>query len=317
MDIMGIYELVRDCKTDEDLEKLAAAAIRLATAEALEANKNFGVIGPDIDINKFQYEVNESGIDLKKYYTAVNVWNGYIPLGMKLIYGGNFDNDFKSYTNGGHYYYLDDESYVLMFYKFLRELNIKNEEDIIMAAHYFLRALFRSDFTLSARDRREINKALYQPNGMLFTPVREHSIKDFYGNGSAECTEFASVGENLLCALGFNAIYVQDKGHAYNLVVYGNKEQTYVVDFANWVEYYDEKYRIIDTYPFYERIEGDGIEKITKMANEGEKLVFRDYFYYEVGGKALKVPSKKTREYSVDYAKDEEKPLIIKKNKHI
>ena len=72
MDIMGIYELIRDCKTDEDLEKLAQAAIKVATEEAMEANKNFGIIGPDIDINKLQYEISESGIDVKRYYTAVN-----------------------------------------------------------------------------------------------------------------------------------------------------------------------------------------------------------------------------------------------------
>ena len=317
MDIMGIYELIRDCKTDEDLEKLAQAAIKVATEEAMEANKNFGIIGPDIDINKLQYEISESGIDVKRYYTAVNAWNGYLPRGIKIVYGGQYDDHFKSYTNGGHYYYLDDESYILKFYKYIRELKIENEYDIILAAHYFMRELFKSDYVLSAKDRREINKAIYQPNGLLFSPIKEHSIKDFYGNGSAECTEYSSIGVNLLSSVGFNALYLQDKGHAYNIVVYGNLNKIFIVDFANWVEYYDKDFHIVDTLPFYREIEGATVEDLDKMANEGKRIEMKDYYYCEIGGKPFEIVSKKTRDYGIDYSNVEDKPTIIKKIKHI
>ena len=92
---------------------------------------------------------------------------------------------------------------------------------------------------------------------MLYKPTNEHSITDFKGKNSAQCSEYAAMLQNILSVFGYETVYIHgelDEGeeknvsHAFNLAVMDN---TYsIVDIAIPTNCYDHNNRIKRRYPY-------------------------------------------------------------------
>ena len=88
---MDIYELIKKCSSLEELYELADSAIKFFTQRAYEENVPTNCIGTQIGINPISNHIGDKDFKFDKYYSAVNVWNGYVPLGMKIVYGRFFN----------------------------------------------------------------------------------------------------------------------------------------------------------------------------------------------------------------------------------
>ena len=85
------------------------------------------------------------------------------------------------------------------------------------------------------KDRMEMHKLLFKNEYQFFEPQREHSIKDFYKTGSARCTEYAVIANNLLSVLKIPISYFMDKDHAYNVLFVEKEEDiydSYILDYS-------------------------------------------------------------------------------------
>ena len=313
MNTLEILEQIKKCKTDEEIKSLAQERIKECTLTAREENNDLDYIGEDLSYNPTIKNIDPN------YRAANNLWVGYIPKGMKIVYGRFRESINNPFTNRGRYYYLDDESYIYEFYKFFKEDNYKfdDEFDMIVYVHEFLNNKLERCF--EGRKREDINKMIYKDNYIMYDRIKEHSIKDLYDNGSAMCTEYAIMGQNILSTLGYEMIYVNDLDHAYNIYVPYEEnnenvkdEEAYIVDFSNWVMCVDYNFDFLTKAPFFGKIECKS-ENLDEFFNGNKKFVFNDYFLYSINDSIIEMEfNNRKRKYGVDYDFKKEEPLLIK-----
>ncbi len=310
---MDIYEMIRKCTSEKELQDLSESAIEVYTKVAYKENGYVGYIGTKLDINPIANHIADKSFEFDKYYSAITMWNGYVPLGTKIVYGRFYDEKFKTSSHKGCYYYLDDDSYILEFFYYLKDKDISSEYDLIIEVDNFIKKKFCKN--INAKERDELNKLIYKNNDLFFRPCKEHSIKDFYNNGSAMCSEISIVAENLLSVLGLEVINMQDREHAFNIFVSHDEEDTgiYILDYSNWVGCYNYKYELIDTLPFFKKIENCDSDYIDKVVNEGKRIIMNDYYLYCINGTMYEITTTNKRNYGVDFAIEKEKSLILKR----
>lgn len=302
--------MIKECQNDEELKELANEAIDVYTKQAKKENSE-NYIGTNLDINPLNYHLNEPNFEFEDLYEGVSFWNGYIPLGTKMVYGRFYDEKYKTSSHKGCYYYLDDDDYIFEFFKYIKDLEIEDDYDIVIAVHSFIEKKFAKYF--EPKERGEIHKLIYRSDGLFLRPIKEHSIKDFYYNGSAMCSEIAAVAENLLSSLGLEVMYFSDKEHAFNLYVSHDKDDPYmyILDFSNWVECYDVNYKLIGKTPFFGKIVDGNQELVDKMVNEGKRIELDDYYLYRINGRLFEIKNGRKRNYGTDFALQEENKLIL------
>ena len=196
-----IVDLIKKTKSDRGLYLIAKLAIKRACRISKKNNELTDFIGIGANINPSRDGNGET-------FMLYDTYHGYIPLGTKIIYGAFFNFENHTYANHGYYYYLDDESYIVDFFKYLRTRKVENEYDILVAVKEFLAIYFEKNIDGISRD--ELHQLIYKSDGTFFHPVKEHSIKDFKGNGSALCSEYSAIAENILSVLGFDMMYLMD-----------------------------------------------------------------------------------------------------------
>lgn len=311
---MDNVQMIKNCENDEQLRELAKNAIEVYSKQAKRENaKNY--IGVNLDINPINYHLDDPNFKVERYYEGVNFWAGYIPLGTKVVYGRFYNNEFKTSTHKGFYYYVDDDSYIYEFFKFIKEKDVDDEMDIIWLVHSFIKKFLSKN--INPTSRYDINKLIYKNEDLFFRPVKEHSIKDFYHNGSAMCSEIALIAENLLSVLGLEVLYLEDKEHAYNIYAYHNKAEKktdiYLLDYSKWVECYDFNHKFIGTAPYIGEIEGATPKLVDEMINEGKRITLPEYYLLSINGFLYEVKNGEKREYGTDFAIEPEKALILKR----
>lgn len=308
---MDIVDEIKKCKTDEELKALAEEAIEIFTKQAKQDNLCTCFLGDNISYNPTFISGDPN------YYEANNTWFGYIPKGMKVTYGRIKEKGCKSFTNMGCYYYLDDDSYIYDFFKFIKEEDIEDDFDIIFAVFKFLNKRFSKFF--EPTERKQLHKLIYKDDQYYFPPVREHSIKDFYYNGSAKCTEYAVMAQNLMSSLNLETILINDFNHAYNIYIPGNNENkvkdAYIVDFSQWVPCYNLKFDYVGRAPFIGNMNNCNKELITVLIEGSIRGEFDDYYLFKINGSIYEIRSVRNRDYGVDYEEYEEKKTLIKERK--
>ena len=310
---MNILDQIYECKDDKELKELANEAIEAYTNKAKEENNELDYLGEDLSYNP---TIKSMDID---HSHANNLWIGYIPKGMKLVYGRFREDSNKPFTNRGKYYYIDDDSYIYEFFKYIKEEQpeIEDEFDMMVYVSEFLEEMFSKN--INPMEREQINKMIYKDNFLFHDRVREHSIKDLYGNGSALCTEYALVGQNILSVLGFDMVYAMDLNHAYNIYIPNPsieedqmEDVAYIVDFSNWIPCLDYNFELKTTSPFFGKIDCKK-EDLEAFFKGKIKLKFKDYFLYSINGNIIEMEyNNKERMYGVDYNFEEEKKILTK-----
>ena len=313
---MDIVEMIKQCKSDEELKQLATSAIKTFTEQAHKENTKGNYIGTELDINPINYHIDDPDFKVERYYDAIPIWNGYIPLGTKIVYGRNYIERFKTSSHGGCYYYVDDDSYIYEFFKYIKDMDIIDEYDIVIEAFNFIKDKLYKAFEPKSRD--DINRLLLKDEDLYFRPVKEHGIKKFYGNGSALCSEISLLAENIISSLGLEIMYFMDREHVYNIYAYHREGETeiYVLDFSDWVECYDVNYNLIGMAPYIKKIEGANKDTIDKIVNEGKRVDLPDYYLININDCTYEIIKKNKRNYGIDCAFEEEKTLVLnRKNK--
>ena len=327
---MEVLDKIKECKSDEELKELIGHYIEERTKDAKDINIDINVIGYDIDINANKYQINESNKNIVSYYGFTNAWSGYIPKDMKITYGRSksiYDN--FSLRNSGWYYYVDDDSYIYEFFQYIKDLDLEYDYDIFLEINNFIERKFGN--RINPKVREEIHKLFTEKDGYTYIrPIKEHSIKDFYGNGSAMCSEKALVAENLLSILGFEVIYVHDEKHAYNLLIKSWEDQedvdennnpkekieVYILDFSDSVPSFDINHEFIRFEPYYMQIEGADEEFLNRFISDYEPIELPDYINFVVGKETIVIPLARSRTYGEHKeTKSEEKVFILERKK--
>ena len=273
-------------------------------------------IGYDVESNFKNYRYNTECED--SYSINLRCFHpGLIKKNTKIIYGIIFDNK-GNVSNDGNYYYIDDHSYINDFCKYIRKVEVKNEDELFEYIHDFL---IKYCGCIEQINRSEMFRLLIDDKGRNIKPNKEHALSNFKGKGNALCTEYAIMAQNILSVFGIESYLVIGKikqgdndtdYHAFNLVRTDNKDL--LIDFSNSKSVYDINYKLLGYSPFIGEIDEIHEQFIDNFINNEKHLVFEDYDYFIIGNTIAKISYGKNIEYFVDCKidlKEEEK----KKNK--
>ena len=169
---MDIVEEIKKCETDEELRELSQEAIEVFTEKAQEENLCTEYLGDNIGIYP-KLIVGEEA------YNANNVWNGYIPKGVKVNYARYKAEGQDQYTHLGYYYYMDDDDYVFDFFKLIHdEEDIEDDNDIIMVVQSFIEEKFSK--CVNPTSRQVMHMLFHKADNTVCPPAHEHKFSDFY-----------------------------------------------------------------------------------------------------------------------------------------
>lgn len=308
---MEVIDRIKRCKNDEQLYWLTKKLIKDAINESKSDNPYKGLIGARLDVNPTNYNLtNEKDCDV---IYSVDIWNGYIPKGTKIVYGTIYNKYNYLFSCGGYYYYVDDETYVYDFIKYIKDMNIEDEFDLVSIVNEYTKKIFNNN--LNGINRQNLHKLLFKDNYLQYHPIKEHSIKDFYHTGSAQCTEYAAVANNLFSVLGIPISYFNDKKHAFNVLFHqtdDDKYDSYILDFSDCTFIYNEKLECVGRFPFFKKIENGDNEFINSVVNKGQRIKIDDYNILFINGSMFECKTGKVRDYGVEHDAIEEKKLILK-----
>ena len=219
--------LVPEKYNDAYIKKIIDHYINKAQKESQDMNFNGDTIGFESDINKSFQEITDLNEVCELTISNNPIWFGFIPKDKKIVYSFEIVNNIS--TNSGYYYYMNDYSYLYEFAKYIKDKEISDDVNFISHVHNFIHKYF-SSFSRSI-DRERLHHLIYDTNGKFHKPVKEHNISDFKGNGSAMCSEYSALVQNILSVFGYQTAYIHGEidndtekncCHAYNLAVIDN-----------------------------------------------------------------------------------------------
>lgn len=315
---MDFLEQIRNLD-DEEIKKVVKRKI-----EELEKSKHNDPkeIGFIVDKDPTAFESFE--IDgVKCFELGMNCFHpGYIKKGTKIIYGLSYDNNAQA-RNEGAYYYLDDEEYLYEFCKYIKDKDIVNEYELFDYILLFLRSYFG---VIEDRSRSDMFKLIWQDEKRLFSPVKEHSIKDFKGKGNALCTEYSVTSQNILSLFGIEAyLFIgnerldDEKGscHAFNMISFNEsdtgEEVNALIDFSTPVNIFDINFNVTGVSPYITYLSEFNEEFVEDFLYHNRNVTAEDYAYYIIGDSMLNVAYERNRTYYIDSMVYSEEKLIAKK----
>ena len=219
---------------------------------------------------------NEKSDDYCSYYT------GFIKNDVKIY----FSMDFVPNAC----YSMANYDYILLFFKKVKELGIKNKLEVIRYLSSFMDDYFGK---FSGEDKRE--KFLLQYNGNA-------TIECFKGKNLAACSERAAITNNLLEMIGIRSIYVtgtvNEEQHAFNIVMNNNKY--YILDTAFNCCLYDKDNNVLGTVPFFQPL-GNMNEQIEDFLMHDKPLKFYERIARKSDdGSILNENNGQIRKYSIE-----------------
>ena len=299
---MDIVEYIKDLN-DKELEEFYNER-----TEFLEKNKDdlkTYTIGYGLDYNPSAFNLLDFEEDVPKVELTAG-FNGYIPLGTKVVYGMVYNENAKVTSNYGHYYYIDDNSYILDFIKSIKGKDIDSIYELFDSIYEFIYDYFGYIETIS---REDMMKLVVKNDTAFYKPVEEHKYSIFKGKGNGQCSEISIMAQNILSFLGINSKLIigshkmendEMEGHAYNLVEYEEDEEdkSILIDFAASVFVINLNYKVIGYAPFMHYLDEDINDTFKKLIN-GESITANDYAYI-IDKKAIWVMEQENhREYSI------------------
>ncbi len=288
---------------DKKMIKVVKRRIRYLEDKVKEDYPEDRIIGYHIDYN-FSYCGNEGeteGIELNCLY------NDFITKDSKLVYGMCYSED-GFVGNRGMYYYVDDQSYLYDFCRYIRDMKDINDYYFFGYIRDFLKEYFGSFRDV---DRNQMLSLLSDSNGILMAPYKEHSISSFKGKGNAYCTEYAVMAQNILQLFGYDSSIVvgeavfdeEEEGHAYNLISFKEcdtgENVDIVIDFINPIDVYDISFKKIGEEPFIGYIENLDKDLVERFVLGKEHFIFNEYYFMDFPGTLMKIETDSTRDYSI------------------
>lgn len=301
---MEFYELIKTMSLEE-LENCIKRIICVSEMISKDHNK-VDYIGYNLDYNPTYYpfldkEENSVGIDLRCFY------NGYIPKNTKMVYKVKIESNMVS-SNDGSYYYIDDDSYILEFCKYIKDIEVENEFNLFFLILNFLNKYFGN---FNNVDRDTMFKMILKNESTYYDPINEHSIKKFKNSGNAMCSEYAVFAQNILSIFGFDSSIIigqtikndEEECHAFNLVSYvekdTGKEVFQLVDFSFSTGVLNVNFKKVIDAPYIIDLDDFDEEKIEDfMANE-YKIEYMDYIYMLMNDDLMRLATGDIRQYYI------------------
>ena len=299
-----ILNKIKNVKEDE-LKDIIDYYKDIAERIALNYNDEVDFIGFDLDIN---YNRDICDLNFRKFkesehiyqYGCMNYYSGYILNYIKICYS-LFVNDFMKCFNKGQYYYINDDSYLEEFIKYIKDRNIESDCELILYVSSFIKKYFHN--WNKNIDREKMYNSILKDNFMFYEPIKEHSIVDFKGKGAAMCSEYSALGQNILSLFGYDIDYIfgslnnDDVNHVYNMININNKY--YLLDFSKGTILYNYDGRIIKSLPFIAELSNFNSEMYDDFI-EGDSFIELDnYETYKFGDYCLEFSTFDKRVYKL------------------
>lgn len=199
---MDILEYIKQLD-DETLEKEVEE--RIAFLEEDEENIIPDTIGYKLDYNPDSLiKPNEDPTEIEKV-NLIDNFNGYIPFGTRIVYGMVFNPETKVKSNGARYYYIDDDSYILDFCKYIRDKDVNDPYDFFDYIFSFIRDYFG---VIEQIDREIMMNYVLKNDYYFYNPTEENRYSMFKGKGNALCSEITLMAQNILSFFGFDVKYI-------------------------------------------------------------------------------------------------------------
>ena len=285
-----MLQMIRETKSDQELDKLISNKIGYENY----FNTKGETLGIDTDLNPKRSIYDGSDDDL--YDDSILEWDGYIPFGTKIVYNTWYYNQENLSFNGGGYYYLDDESYIKEFIYFIKDKDIPDIESLIGYVYTYLRN--KLEKVMGKKDRMDIHRPIYKDEDNFFEPINQHSIKDFYNNGSALCSEYGVMGQNILSFLDMKPKIIITGSHAFQLIKID--EDYYALDFSKVVAVLDSNLNLIDKIPYFNKIGPLSEEWFDRFFNGEEEIKLKEYYIQILGNSYFKMQTNMDRIYKLD-----------------
>ena len=303
---MYFYDMIKDM-SDEEIEKHLSYEIRDLESISKLNNNGSDTIGYVLSYNPSMFNIPLNETEMKVPIQVRCFYGGYVPKGMKVVYGFSVDKN-CAVSNSGMYYMIDDDSYIYDFCKYIRDQEVYNEVDFFDHVLAFLENYFGND---KRHSRDEMFKMILKSNKTYYDPIKEHKFSDFRGKGNAMCTEYAIMANNILSVFGYDSYVVigQEKDektglelHAFNFISYTNENyerESALIDFANSVSVFDHKFNKICNSPYIMHLDKFDNEFVDDFICNELHLVNKDYYYVVIGNSLMQLVTDKNRDYYV------------------
>ena len=294
--------------SDDELEKYLKLKIKELEEISIEDNCNIDTIGYKLDYNPENYNIEKLELKETFFIDIRCFYSGYIKKGLRLVYGVSYDN-LGIVSNDGKYYYVDDDSYVLEFCKYIKEKDIQNDYELFDYVLEFIKNYFKTIENLS---RDDMFKMIIKEDKIYYKKTNEHKFSSFKGKGNAMCSEYSLMACNILSVFDYNAYLLIGRektdglkggAHAFNLIDFidyeTNKATHLLLDFANHFQVYDMNHKTIGMSPFIGKLKRLDEELVYDIMNNEKHLIFEDYGYMILGDNAIKLGYDRKRDYYI------------------
>ena len=254
---------------DDELTKFVKKRISLLEKKQM-SNMVSDTIGYLLDYNPSIFDVQDFSNEILEVPVLAK-FDGYIPIGTKLVYGMSYFNPAKIVSNGGCYYYIDDDSYVLEFCKYIKDKQIDSELELFDYLLVFCQKYFG---VIETMKREDMIKLINMNDKTFLKPIHEHVFSLFKDKGNYQCSEISIMTQNILSFLGFDTSLIvgnqklDDRdmvAHAFNFVDFihsKTKEKTSILlDVASTVEVVDLNWNVIGLAPYVYQLDKSKDEK--------------------------------------------------------
>ena len=326
---MDFFDIIKN-SSDKDLEDIVISKINLLEAKSKIYNSSIDFIGYDLEYNPTNYCFNDYNNPTVIDVDVRCMYKGYIRKGLKMVYGlSNYNNGLV--CNDGRYYYIDDDSYIIDFCKYIKTKDLYNEYDLFNYVLKFIKTYFGC---IQNIDREEMFKMIYKANKLYYNPINEHKLSWFKGMGNGVCSEYSILAQNILSMFDFDMYIIIGKektgdefgeSHAFNLMTYKEKETgCYVntlVDFSNHVSVLNSQYEVVGSFPYITYLDVIDDDLIESLIDDESHIIDYDYDYITFGDRIAQLSYDIKREYYIEgnFVPDivDGKQLVKSKNKNI
>lgn len=250
----------------------------------------------DFLIKEKVFELNESSnpVDID----TNSIMTGFINNKSKVKFS---DSHFDLNIGLGSIYGMKTDDYFYEFFDFMVDHNLTTKQDVIKYISSFLKQYFNeqgikdNDRELLFDDICNQLDAMYEEDKGRFDRCKESwlDIGIFKGRSAAECTEHASITQNLLTFCDIDCCYISghmksqksDEDHAYNIFKMG--EDYYLLDSTNPCCLFDSNDNYVGCTSYFFKIQSDEIKDF--MKNKGEIKSLKCNFMMKPDGTIFKV----------------------------
>ena len=303
-------DILDEVKKLQDSDILEFVNMRINELENTQLNEKVSqIIGFLLDYNEraislTDFAGKESFIDL------VNKFDGYIPRDTLIVYQALYDVNRSVVSNGCGYYYIDDDSYIVDFCRYIKN---KRVDDYYTLFNYVYKFCGQYFGYLECIDRKQMLRHINENETSYFPLYFDNRFSMFKGKGNAQCSEIAVLTQNILAFLGVDVSLIlgticsidESVAHAYNLVSFKDnltkEDVSLVLDLAR-PSYVAELTSDSSSYIPYMGVLPQDKDKICEYlhTNLDEAIVLPDYIFLNTGNNIWQFESDTYRNYTIN-----------------